>query len=277
MSLPTARSVGRGGLALAALLGAAALFGTAVVFATGVDNPGRAAQQGDTIRILAYNIHHGEGMDLRLDLERVAAIINDLQPDLVALQEVDRSVERTEFVDQAAVLAELTGLHAEFGAFMPYQGGDYGMAVLSRWPVVNATNHRLPDGAEPRSALAVRVREPEGDRELEFVGIHLYRTAEERLAQAQQLAEVYASADVPVILAGDFNSTPDSPVIELLARSWSFVDKGADRLTFSSMTPEREIDFVAYRPAAQFRVVAQRLLDDPVTSDHRPVFVELAW
>jgi len=234
-------------------------------------------QPAETLRILAYNIHHGEGMDEILDLERIAALIAAEQPDLVALQEVDRKVERTDFVDQALALGELTGLTPVFGDFMPYQGGHYGMAVLSRWPVVEATNHRLPDGDEPRSALAVRVQSPTSGRELEFVGIHLYRTAEERLAQAERLAEHLASTTVPVILAGDFNSLPESEVIQYLAQSWHFIDKGADRFTFSSFAPEREIDFVAYRPVDAFRVVAQRLLDEPVASDHRPLFVELAW
>ena len=232
--------------------------------------------QDDTIRIVAYNIHHGEGMDGQVDLERIAALINDLRPDLVALQEVDHSVERTGFVDQATELGELTGLTATFGEFMRYQGGEYGMAVLSRWPIVATRNHRLPDGAEPRSALALRVRSPASGRELEFVGIHLYRTADERMAQAQQLADIYRSTQTPVILAGDFNSTPDSEVISLLARSWHFVRKGADHFTFPSTLPAREIDFVAYRPV-RFKVLGQRLLDEPVASDHRPLFLELEW
>jgi endonuclease/exonuclease/phosphatase family metal-dependent hydrolase len=160
---------------------------------------------------------------------------------------------------------------------MPYQGGKYGMAVLSRWPVTALTNHRLPDGEEPRSALAVRVRSPATGRELEFVGIHLYMTDAERLAQAQRLVQHLETATVPVILAGDFNSLPESDVITLLRQSWHFIDKGEDRFTFSSFAPEREIDFVAYRPAATFSVVSQRLLDEPVASDHRPLFVELRW
>lgn len=245
--------------------------------AAGRSAGGSQVEQEERVRVVAYNIHHGEGMDEVLDLERIAALIQDLEPDLVALQEVDRKVERTGFVDQAAVLAELTGMAYEFGAFMPYQGGDYGMAVLSRWPVVVATNHRLPDGDEPRSALGVRVRSPTSGRELEFVGIHLYRTAEERLAQARQLADVYEGVDVPVILAGDFNSTPESEVIAFLAESWRFIDKGPDRLTFPSTGPEREIDFVALRPGTMFRVAAQRLVDEPVISDHRPLLVELIW
>ena len=138
----------------------------------------------DTIRVLAYNIHHGEGMDSVLDLARIAALIRDADPDLVALQEVDSVVERTERTDQAAELGRLTGMEYRFGSFMPYQGGAYGMAVLSRWPIEEETNWRLSDGAEPRTALGVRVR-TESDQTLVLVGIHFYRSPEEWLAQAE--------------------------------------------------------------------------------------------
>ncbi len=238
---------------------------------------GDHAATTDTLRIVAYNIRHGEGMDERVDLTRIANLISGLAPDLVALQEVDRFVERTGYVDQPALLGKLTGMEAVFGEFMPYQGGQYGMAILSRWPVVTSHNHRLPDGAEPRSALALRVRSPKTGRELAFVGIHFYRTASERLAQAAHLAEIFASEKIPVILAGDFNSRPDSEVLDLLAESWQFIEKGRDHFTFPSTDPDREIDFVAYRPAQEFAVLSQRLHDEPVASDHRPLFVELLW
>ena len=77
--------------------------------------PGAAA---DTIRILAYNIHHGAGMDGILDLRRVAALIRELDPDLVALQEIDSATTRTGGVDQAAELGRLTGLTPIFGRFV---------------------------------------------------------------------------------------------------------------------------------------------------------------
>lgn len=257
--------------------------GIAVVLVPGRPTPasseaGLAQQEAaEAVRVLAYNIHHGEGMDDLLDLERIAELIVRLEPDLVALQEVDRSVERTGGVDQAARLGELTGMQPVFGGFMPYQGGDYGMAILSGWPVVASSNHRLPDGAEPRTALAVTVRSPVTGRELEFVGVHFYRTEAERLAQAERLATVYADSDLPILLAGDFNSQPGSPVLQLLAQRWRFIDKGSDRFTFPAHAPDREIDFVAYRPQAAFRVLSQRLIDEPVISDHRPVLVELGW
>ena len=232
-------------------------------------------QQSETIRILSHNIKHGQGMDDRVDLERAAAVINSLQPDLVALQEIDNEVRRTDGVDQAQRLGELTGMHAVFGDFMDYQGGQYGMALLSRYPFAETTNHRLPPGAEPRSAMAARIAIGDSGQEIIFVGIHLYRTAEERSAQARRVVEVFEDESTPVILAGDFNSTPDSDVIDLVSRSWTIPDKGEDRLTFSSTDPRREIDFIMYRPEDRFEVVDIQVIDEPLVSDHRPVLLVL--
>lgn len=230
---------------------------------------------GDTLTVLAYNIHHGEGMDSVLDLERIAALIRSVDPDLVALQEIDSVTTRTGEVDQAAELGRLTGLTPLYGRFMAYRGGAYGMALLSRWPIEQSTNYRLPDGEEPRSALSAVVRVPDSGRAVRFVGIHFYRTDAERLAQARALGEALAGDTVPTILAGDFNSTPDSEVMSYLAESWHVVDKGGDRLTFSSWDPVREIDYVLLRPGERFEILDQAVLDEPVASDHRAVLVEV--
>jgi len=113
-----------------------------------------------TVRVLTYNIHHGEGMDGQIDLERIAAVIRETEADLVALQEVDRGVERTSRADQPGHLGELAGMHAVFEKNIAYQGGEYGNAVLSRFPVEHHQNHHLPRllPNEQRGLLEVHVR-----------------------------------------------------------------------------------------------------------------------
>ena len=238
---------------------------------------GRSAGQSSTLRILAYNVRHGSGMDDVVDLTRAARVISAQQPDVVALQEIDNRTTRTGGVDQAQRLGELTGMHAAFGAFMDYAGGEYGMALLAKSPFSRVTNHRLPDGDEPRSALAARIQLGDSGPEVVIVGIHLYRTAEERLAQAQRIVDIFENEQAPVILIGDFNSTPDSPVIALLSETWTIPDKGTDHLTFSSRDPRREIDYIMYRPSDRFEVVTLDVIDEPLASDHRPVLLELRW
>ena len=252
-----------------------------VVLGAGCQGPSKGpappAASVDTLRVLAYNIHHGAGMDEKLDLERIAELIREVDPDLVTLQEIDSVTSRTMSVDQVVELGRLTGLRPIFGGFMPYRGGTYGMALLSAWPVAESVNYRLPDGEEPRTALAAIVTSPKTGQSLRLVGIHFYRTAEERLAQAAALDGLLADDTIPTILAGDFNSTPDSEVMLYLADSWHIVAKGTDHLTFPSYGPVREIDFVLLRPRDAFGIAAQYLLDEPVVSDHRPVVVDLIY
>ena len=101
------------------------------------------------------------------------------------------------------------------------------------------------------------------------------RTADERLAQATTLEEALGDENIPTIMAGDFNSAPNSEVLVFLANTWTVLVKGEDRFTFPSHEPAREIDFVLIRPIEQFEVIGQRLIDEPVASDHRPVVVDL--
>lgn len=248
--------------------------GAAVVMIGMALSPASAVAQNDIVlRVLAYNIRHGAGIDDSVDLRRAAAVINRLRPDLVALQEIDSATTRTAGIDQAQRLGTLTNMNAVFGGFMEYREGQYGMALLSRYPIVEFTNHRLPDGLEPRTALAIAVQPPDFLGSIVMVGIHLYATEAERLAQAERLIDIFADDPRPVVLVGDFNSQPESPVIDLLSRRWSIPPKSGNRLTFPSDQPAREIDYVMLRPAARFEVLEYRVIDEPVASDHRPVLL----
>src|SRR5258708_24205877 len=102
-----------------------------------------------TLRVLTYNIHHGEGTDGRFDLWRLAEVMKSVQPDVVALQEVDRGTERSSSVDQLAELERLTHMHAEFGKAMDFSGGSYGVARLCAWPL-RRTGNPPPPGPPDR-------------------------------------------------------------------------------------------------------------------------------
>jgi endonuclease/exonuclease/phosphatase family metal-dependent hydrolase len=223
---------------------------------------------------MAYNIKHGRGNDGRVDLARTAAVIRRLNPDVVALQEVDDGVDRSGRIDEPEELARRTGLqHHAFGKFFDYQGGEYGIAILSRYPLSDVTNLRLPDGAERCNSMIATVGAPTPFR---LASVHFYRTEEERLSQASALLEFLAEEDdLPCIVAGDFNSQPDSPVLELFS-DWAIPDKGDDRLTFSSDRPRSEIDFIVFRPQNVFEVRKIDVVDEPIASDHRPVTMDLA-
>lgn len=229
------------------------------------------------LRVLTYNIHHGEGIDGQLDLARIADVVLDARADLVALQEVDRVAERTGGVDQLEELARLTGLHPAFAKFMDFEGGEYGLAILSRYEIEAAWPIELPPGLqEPRSALAVTVHPP-GLGATTFVCLHLDWLAPDaqRFAQAQSLIAALSALPAPVLLAGDFNDQPESRTLRLFGRDYSSAAKpDSASFTFPSFEPEREIDFVMFRKSRTLGGTA-RVLPESVASDHRPVLAEL--
>jgi len=242
-----------------------------------VDGPKRPVR----IRVLSYNIHHGAGEDGKIDLPRLARVILAAKPDIVALQEVDRKTRRVGGVNQARELGRLTKMHAMFGNAMEYSGGHYGGAILSRWEILDAKAYRLghDKGSEPRAAVAVVVRAGKTGPMLQFVGTHLDHQRDSlRLRQARQLNALFAKAAArAVILAGDLNATPASKPIAALREHWTPAAGPGAAPTWPSARPRRKIDYVLFRPAAGWRIIEARVLDEKLASDHRPLLAVLEW
>lgn len=237
-----------------------------------------SGQDGEPIRlrVATYNIKHGEGNDGRVDLDRTARRLTALQADVIGLQEVDLGAKRSGRVDQPARLGEGLEMESAFGAFMDFQGGQYGLAILSRYPIEAREVIRLPDGNEPRVALACRLKLP-GDRRIVVVNIHLDWVRDDgfRFAQAEKVAAYLESLDHPWILLGDFNDRLGSRTLERLSRNTLPANKPEqDRHTFSSTDPRQEIDFLFAAPRDRWRCRFAEVVDDPITSDHRPVLAE---
>jgi endonuclease/exonuclease/phosphatase family metal-dependent hydrolase len=226
------------------------------------------------LRILTYNIHHAEGTDGKLDLARIAKIIRDAEPSLVALQEVDQNLPRTGKVDQPAELARLTGLFVAFGGNYQFDGGDYGNAVLSRWPIRRQQNHRLPmpTPGEPRGVLEVQV-EPDGGKPLILLATHLDHRPLDLCRRESASAINNLIAAMPnqgAILAGDLNAVPESEVLKILRGEWS-CPEAKSLLTSPARRPRRQIDYVLVRPETRMRIIDIAVLDEPLASDHRPI------
>ena len=212
-------------------------------------------------------------MDAAIDLERTAAVLRALAPDVVGLQEVDQRVTRSGGVAQADSLGVLLGMHAAFGAFMPYQGGEYGMAILSRHPILRTERIRLPEGNEPRIALLVEVDVP-GFGPVHVVNVHFDWVASDafRFAQVEALATALDSMTSPLILLGDFNDVPGSRTMTHWDARFATAVKSSDaRFTFPSDLPRTEIDQILVAPREWWMPPSARVVDEPVASDHRPV------
>lgn len=241
--------------------------------------PARAQDTPATmpLRIVSYNIRHGRGMDDSVNLARIASVLRPFTPDIVALQEVDRGVRRSGGLNEPAELGGLLSMRHAFAPFMPYQDGEYGLAILSRFPIVRATPIRLPDGNEPRVALAAELQLPDGAR-LVAVNVHFDWVSSDsfRLKQATALTAVLDTMRLPYVLLGDFNDEPGSRTLALFeARATQVRKPEADRFTFSSTDPAKEIDFVFVAPAARWRSIGARPVTERVASDHRPVIADV--
>lgn len=239
--------------------------------------PSPHAVQPDALRVVSYNIRHGRGDDKVVDLERTARVLRPLRPDIVGLQEVDERATRSGDVPQAERLGELLGMHHAFGKFMDFQGGAYGMAILSRHPILLVDPVTLPDGNEPRVALTVVTRLPDGGR-ITIVNVHFdwVRDDRFRFAQAERLARHLDGLKTPYVLLGDFNDLPESRTIELFRARAEEARKPADgRLTFPAAEPVRQIDYIFFAPPGRWRAAEVRVIDERAASDHRPVFAVL--
>jgi endonuclease/exonuclease/phosphatase family metal-dependent hydrolase len=252
----------------------------------------------EQLRVLTYNIHHGEGLDGKFDLPRIANIIKSAAPDIVALQEVDQRTARASGVDQPAELARLTGMQVVFGRNIDYQGGGYGTAVLTRLPVKAHSSVKLrsfyedtAERPEQRGVQIVEIGEP-GEAGLVFLCTHLdYRPNDrERMASAETINKLAAKyGDRPMILAGDLNAEPHSRVMREFAKHWKIAGaktpaadaktqavEGSERLlTYPAGEPVKWIDYVLVRPAERWQVVEVRVLEERVASDHRPLLAVL--
>ena len=235
-----------------------------------------------TLKILSYNIHHAnppsksaEGL---IDMESIAKVIRESGADLVGLQEIDvHTIRSGKELDQAKKLGEMTNMYSHFVKGIDYQGGEYGIAILSKFPILRADSLRLPMkpgiGGEPR-VMAVITVEPVKGQKINFATTHLELNKENRELQAAAISHYFENTKSPVILCGDFNAKPESVEIKNLDLHFkrSSIPNG---FTIPHLTPNREIDFIMYRPENRFKVLKHVVIDESYASDHRPVFVEL--
>lgn len=225
-----------------------------------------------TLRVLSWNLHHGVGGDGKLDLQRIAKVIKDANPDLVALQEVDKNCKRSGHVDQAAELARLTGLQASYGKAMDFDGGEYGQAILSKNSPTTTRIHHLPGKGEPRIAFETIVSN--AGFQLSFISIHLDLNAGQRLDQATTLIQTLASSTgKPLILCGDFNDVPNSAPLKVITGALKNVPKQEPALTCPANKPDSEIDHVFLRGLEAAGPVI--VIPETVASDHRPLLVDI--
>lgn len=245
-------------------------------------SPGRTTP----IRVVTYNIHAGKDARGMRNLEAVAALLDTLAADVVLLQEVDRGTERSGREDQLAVLERLAGMKGAFGRSLDYQGGAYGIAVLSRWPIersavvpltVEPPQERAGGSYEARVALHVVVRAPDGplhvlNTHLDPAGTATYRRQE--LVGLMAHAARAVPGDAALVVGGDLNTRPPTDEIAALGLAltdaWARCGTGGGE-TFPATAPDRRIDYIFVRGAE----CTEARVWPTLASDHLPLLVVL--
>ena len=246
-----------------------------------------SGSSGDSIRVLVYNIHAGKDAAKVDNLDRVATIVRDSRADVVMLQEVDNRTRRSGGVDQLAKLRELTGYNGVFGKAIDYDAGEYGIAILSRWPIARTRLTSLPvtleDSAararyEPRAALVARIGSPFGTIRVVDTHLDAGRSDSTRVQQAGTLlALANAERDSGfTIVGGDLNAEPESAVLKMLdGNRWTdlFARCGAgERYSFPADKPAKRIDYLL---SGSDVTCAKASVLETQASDHRPVLFEI--
>ncbi|MCM3629116.1 endonuclease/exonuclease/phosphatase family protein [Paenibacillus glycanilyticus] len=239
------------------------------------------------IKVMEYNIHHAEGMDDILNLNRIGDVIKSSGADIIGLQEVDNHFStRSNFEDQAKWLANYLGMHYQFAANLdndPLNAGEprrqYGTVILSKYPILSSENHLLDNTQYPaeQRGLAKTVINVRGNH-INFYNTHLdNKTPEARNIQVNEILGIVNQDNGTSILVGDFNATPDSPEIIKMSAQYhdTFAELGLnDAYTsyYYSDKPNRRIDYIY--TSDDVKIKAGKVIDT-IAADHLPITAEL--
>lgn len=196
-----------------------------------------SAQAGDVLRLMTYNVRNARGMDNSCNYQRVANVINNARPDVVAVQELDSMTTRSNGADVLRELAERTQLHPYFAPAIDYDGGKYGIGLLAKEAPLRLQTFALPGREEARTLIVAEFPE------YIFGCTHLSLTEEDRMKSLEILKSVATSAEKPFFLAGDFNSDADSGFIKELKNTFQVLSN-PKQPTYPASEPKETLDYL---------------------------------
>lgn len=225
------------------------------------------AQRG-SLKILTYNVRNCVGLDKSTDYQRIADIIKRIDADVVALQELDSATSRSKNIVVLNELAARTNLFPSYSASIGFQGGKYGIGVLTREKPVSRCVIGLPGKEEMRSLLIVELKD------FVICCTHLSLTREDSMASVEIINLAVGKYSKPVFLAGDLNTEPGSAELKSLEKTWTMLSD-PNMLTFPANNPDKCIDYIMFHNNDNFSVsaVESKVEPESVASDHRPVWV----
>lgn len=235
--------------------------------------------KAQTVKILTYNIHHANPPSTpgKIDIEAIAKVINDSKADIIGIQEVDINVSRSEMVNQAEKLAELTGTEYFFSKGIDLEKGYYGVLILSKHKIVGKRRYDLPMPvkSENRSLAIVDVELPDG-KTISLANTHLDLKEENRIAQAEFINELGELYKKPLILVGDLNAKPDSKPIKIL-EEYFVRNTTSNQPTSPNVNTKNEIDYIMVLKNREFNWKSYQVIKEEYASDHLPLLAEIEF
>jgi len=219
---------------------------------------------------MTYNIRNAKGMDGVCNFQRIANVISNEAPDVVAIQELDSMTTRSGQKFVLNEIAERTQMHANYAPAISFQGGKYGIGILSRKKPLDIHSYPLPGREEARMLMVAEFED------YFFACTHLSLTEEDRLASLDIIKKSVGKSDKPYFLAGDLNETPDSKFIKALQQDFQILTN-LKKPTFPATEPTETIDYIAAwkHRSNNFANLSAQVHEEPLASDHRPLTVQL--
>ena len=229
-----------------------------------------SAYSQDYLRLMSYNIRNTKGMDGIHNIQRIANVIINEAPDVVAIQELDSMTTRSGQKYVLGELADRTQMHAIYAPAIDFQGGKYGIGILSRQKPMGIKIYPLPGREESRMLMVAEFKD------YYFACTHLSLTEEDRLASLDIIKSSTKKSHKPYFLAGDLNDQPESKFIQALQQDFQILTN-TKHATFPAPKPTETIDYIAAwkHNTNDFANLSARVLEEPIASDHRPLSVQL--
>lgn len=229
-----------------------------------------SAQAQNTLKLMSYNIKNANGMDNVCNFQRIANVINNTSPDVVAIQEVDSMTNRSGQKYVLGEIAERTQMHGYFAPAIDYDGGKYGIGLLTKQVPLRLQTLPLPGREEARTLILAEFAD------YIYCCTHMSLTEEDRMKSLELVKAFTSSSTKPLFLAGDMNAEPESGFIKKLQKDFQILSN-PKQYTFPAPDPKETIDYIATlkQNAKGFAVISAKVINEPMASDHRPILVEL--
>ena len=223
--------------------------------------------QHSRLRLMTYNVRNAKGMDNKTDYDRIVVVLKKADADIIALQELDSATTRSGGENVVKTLAEKSGSAHVYGAAISYQGGKYGVGILSKKKPSSYYKVALAGKEEERVLLVAEFKK------YVIFCTHLSLTDSDRLASVNIINDYAAKYKKPVYLLGDLNAEPNSNVIVALKANWKLLS--GEEPTFPAPVPTKCIDYILVMNGTRLKVISKDVLNEPMASDHSPVVVEV--